>query len=124
MIGQNAVVYGRTQNRIDPASVFIHLVNQSAYDVISKTASAFMVDSVYSNPRWMPDVVLGERDFVSKCDFSFVHGLLVQADLGDDYQRGFKYAMAIVEHKPAQLIAQMGKDQPLLMWNEFKGFYE
>lgn len=124
MIGQNAVIYGRMQNRIDPASVFIHLVNQAAYEVIEKTKTAFMVDAVYSNPRWIPDVVLGEKDFISRCDFSFVHGLIVQANLGEDYQKGFKYALAIAEHKPTQLIAMLGKDQPLLFWSELEGFYE
>jgi len=124
MIGQSAIMDGRINLGMTPPTVFIHLVNQASYEAMKDKNSGYMTQSVESRGSWFPDVILGENDFVSKCDFGFVNGLTVQADLGDDYARGFKFAMAIVERNPIQLIASMGKDQPLLMWTEFKGFYE
>lgn len=124
-MGHQAIINGRIQNRLMPLSTFLILTaSDDEYNRLTAKNSTHMVHEVYARDYWHPSVILSPKDFVSKCDFSFANGLFIQADLGDDYERGFKYAMAIAEHSPTQLIANMGAEHPLLMWNEFKGFYE
>ena len=120
-----AVLDGRLHFGAKPRAVFVHMLTSDRYAFGSQKNSGFMTELLQPAKHWTPDVLLSPIDFISRCDFGFVHGLLVQADLGDDYATGFKYAQAIVERKPSMLLARLGnQEDPLLMWTEHRGFYE
>lgn len=125
MIGHDCVIRGRVELNQTPPSVFITLLPRDQYENESSRRSGRMTDAVYAKSNWIPDVLVCEDEFLSKTDFGFVHGLTVQANLGENYLRGFKFAQAIAERQPKQIIAIVGtSEDPLLFWNAEKGFYE